>query len=368
MEEKADKAREKLCSFNIDKLKSMNIAECQKEAIEKMMFLSQEQFDDLVEDVCNEIDMRRRNETTYTPNPSFSEKRNMSCRKLRCLNNEKFSNLVVDVLLVLNHRIPSAEHAGETCDMLSDLENILLSLKRGRTSEERTIREIKLAGDFQQKTKIFMKYLKSEFKNNRMETGVMDVMEAEMRSYFRGQTEAQMGYMLKTENFLEYADRLSEDVSAPEYAYRRKNIKELVDTRPEGYRRLVKAEMCRIFELLLEKHDAVETENPSAAMHEVTVELINALESFVRALKLDTNGSKVGEEGIRMLGASSSFYNKLRSTNIEVDDDMYKAYESQQQNIESSLSNRSTEHGLFNAVIEFTYFLKEFLTILKIDT
>lgn len=368
MEEKADKAREKLCSFNIDKLKSMNIAECQKEAIEKMMFLSQEQFDDLVEDVCNEIDMRRRNETAYTPNPRFSEKRNMSCKKLRCLDNEKFSNLVVDVLLVLNHRMPSAEHAGGACDMLADLENILTSLKRGKTSGERAVREINQAGDIQHKTKIFMRYLRGEFKKHSMEASVLDVMDTEMKRYFRGQTEAQMSYMLKAENFLEYADRLCEDVHAPEYAYHRKNIRELVETRPEGYRRLVKTEMCRIFELLLEKHDAVETENPSAAMHEVTVELIGALESFVGALKLDTRGGKVGDEGGRMLDASSNFYNKLRSTNIEVDDDMYKAYESQQQNIESVLANRSTEYGLFNAVVEFTYFLKEFLTILKIDT
>lgn len=368
MDKKVNSIRKKLFSFNKDQMDTKSISSRQKEAVEKMIFLTNDQFSELLEDVCNEIDMRNKNELCYVKHPDLSDKRNLSRKKLRGLDFSKFSNLVTDVLLVLNHRVPSRNKKQPGMDdMLSDLEDILSGLKRRKSDEEKVANMLNSVTDFQEQNRIFTAYLKNNFQKNRMDTSVIDVMEKRAEDYFREDFSRFIEYLCNAKGFLDYLDKIISGSLAPEYEYYRSSLDFLIKKRPKCYKRLAKVEMVRIFELLLRNRNVIGTADTEVSIYDETVDLIDALGSLVSALKIDMDDDTLSQSKDQLLSASQVFYQKLKSVNVEMDDNLCKTYENQQKTLESVLSEQVAEHGLFNFLIEFTYFLKELIAILKLE-
>ena len=104
--------RQKLIDYLGNDVSNYNITGRQKEAIEKLLKLPSIKFTELCDDVVNEVNHREGSDEVDKSRPMFE--------RLASLAEEKFKNLVIDVLLVYNYR-----HLHEdNDDKNSDIQNI----------------------------------------------------------------------------------------------------------------------------------------------------------------------------------------------------------------------------------------------------
>lgn len=136
-EKRHDKSivRYTLQSFVGPHISDMKISQRQKDAIQRLIYLSDEKFEGLCEDIVNEI--HHRSGMQHVKEGPMYE-------KLTKLNDEKFKNLVVDTLLVYNYRNPGTEVL-HLDDFLANLQSLIEDLK-SQSEGEKFISKIKGMG------------------------------------------------------------------------------------------------------------------------------------------------------------------------------------------------------------------------------
>ncbi|KAI5191584.1 hypothetical protein NECID01_1534 [Nematocida sp. AWRm77] len=101
-----------------------------KEAIEKVFFFSDEQFNEICEDLLEEIARRETKETAPLAfGPKYTHKRNIVREQLSLLELADMQSLVEDTLLVLMHKHPESAEDRLECltKLVEDLQQIVAS-------------------------------------------------------------------------------------------------------------------------------------------------------------------------------------------------------------------------------------------------
>lgn len=142
-------------SFVGSHLSTMQISHRQKEAIERLVRLTDDKFDGLCEDIVSEIHRRNgiQNSTENTTSPHASPVHD----RLAQLSEDKFKNLVVDVLLVHSYKQPNSEPL-KLDQFMNNLQHLIAELN-GLAENERFINKIKDL-TFLNKLEEYNKYIK----------------------------------------------------------------------------------------------------------------------------------------------------------------------------------------------------------------
>ncbi|OQS53882.1 hypothetical protein EHP00_704 [Ecytonucleospora hepatopenaei] len=117
--------RQKLIDYLGNDVSNYNITGRQKEAIEKLLKLPSIKFTELCDDVVNEVNRREGCDEVDKSRPMFE--------RLASLAEEKFKNLVIDVLLVYNYRY-SPENNNSEINNIKD-ENTINTQKAAEVLE-----------------------------------------------------------------------------------------------------------------------------------------------------------------------------------------------------------------------------------------
>lgn len=140
------------------KLYTLNIPERQKISLNKLSFLSIQQFDNLVNDIKNEINRR-----------ISGIDNNVINHKLSKLRESKFKDLVIDVYFMYNKRYPPST---EPENFIYQFENLILSLKNSQIVKDLNSDQI----SFFKKLELYQKYIKQELEESKKSTFVVDLM------------------------------------------------------------------------------------------------------------------------------------------------------------------------------------------------
>lgn len=194
-------------------LADMHISQRQKDAIQRLICLSEDKFEDLCADIVNEIHHRSGMDFTGS-GPMYA--------KLAGLSDDKFRNLVVDTLLVHNYRHPGTETVHME-DFLNNLERLIQNLKDQSLNEKFTE---KIKG---------MGFLPALLEYNRYIRKVAPVdpdIVTEIDRMVHGELELRTVHFLDSlsypRRFLEYLDKSSLSQNS-EYCFRRHTILQLLD-------------------------------------------------------------------------------------------------------------------------------------------
>lgn len=155
-------------SFIGKPITEIEVSERQKEAIQRLLNLKDEKFEELCKDVTNEI--FRRNGMSY-------DLSNKMCEKFSMLSLENFKNLVVDVLVVYYEK--NTDQKPETMPVfLNNLETLILNLKI-ESEKESFLNKVKDV-QFYQKIMEFIDYMKPG-KSNGIAEYMKECVESEIR-------------------------------------------------------------------------------------------------------------------------------------------------------------------------------------------
>ncbi|KAI5181577.1 hypothetical protein NEOKW01_1753 [Nematocida sp. AWRm80] len=109
---------------------STQIEGVKREAVEKVFFFSDQQFNEVCEDLLEEIDRRARKDANPLKfNPQYSLKRNTIREQMSLLECEDMKSLVEDAFLVLNHKHPETPEDRLQClnQLVEGLQEIVAS-------------------------------------------------------------------------------------------------------------------------------------------------------------------------------------------------------------------------------------------------
>lgn len=212
-----DVTRYTLQSFVGPRVADLSITKRQKDAIQRLIGLSDEKFEALCDDIVNEI--HRRGGMNHSTDGPMHE-------KLAELSEEKFRSLAVDTLLVYNYRNPGTEVL-ELDSFLNNLQQLISDLKT-RSDEERFVERIRGMG-----------FLNAMLEYNRYveRTGTMDKeVTAEIERLIKQEVESRSTKLIEClsypADFIRCLDREAIKDS-PEYKYHRANIMRLIENTPE---------------------------------------------------------------------------------------------------------------------------------------
>lgn len=235
-----------------------NLTSRQKDAVKKMLFLEHDQFQDLLVDIQDEIKRRQSHrKDPLMKSDTFSFKRNKSRQNLSRLNGEKFDNLVIDVLLVLNHRYSIKETGNEDeieC-LIDDLERLIRDLKGDMAYEQLVIEQIKKERDLKLRLHIYNKYVRRLLEKYNEDVSVVDCVEELLRSEVESES-VTLHDLMDTNVFLKQCEKYFSkfNVFAEEYEYHKGNIVTLVDETifsQDVHEKLIRKEKKSLFELML---------------------------------------------------------------------------------------------------------------------
>jgi len=147
-----EEIRKSLQSFVGIHIDDMEVSERQKEAIQRLMCLPDEKFDNLCNDVVNEIN--RRSGLKHAEKGPMQE-------KLGNLSLGKFKNLVFDVLLVYNYRNSGGDKINFE-EFISHLDEAIAEMKMHNKNIVSTIRQM----DFLSTMKEYHRYVTMNYRLN----------------------------------------------------------------------------------------------------------------------------------------------------------------------------------------------------------
>ncbi|EJW02311.1 hypothetical protein EDEG_03252 [Edhazardia aedis USNM 41457] len=233
MDEERERIRKRIEDYVGETLTAFNFDDRQKEAIRKMTFLKQNEFEELLEDLSNEIDRRLNDPKSIPPaNEAISSKRNLSIRRLARLAENKFKNLLTDVILVYNHRFPSptTKNTEEIENLICDLSTFVMSLKNDSEYETLIIKRISSEKNVRTKVHIYNKYIRRIFEKNKEDLSVVDFMEDTFKNIFSNNG-ITIDKILDPITFLNLCNRFFEKKThlQLEYEYHSGNIRTLLD-------------------------------------------------------------------------------------------------------------------------------------------
>ncbi|KAI5171897.1 hypothetical protein NEFER03_1162 [Nematocida sp. LUAm3] len=108
MEKTVDK-RKKAFQDALGGKPSTQLDETKREAVEKVFFFSEQQFNEVCEDLMEEIERRKAEKPSAVAfNQEFSLKRNTIREQMSFLEEKDLHSLIEDLLLVLNHKYPDS--------------------------------------------------------------------------------------------------------------------------------------------------------------------------------------------------------------------------------------------------------------------
>lgn len=213
MEDDKEVIRYTLQSFVSPHITNSELSSRQKEAIQRLIYLSPEKFENLCSDIVNEI--HRRSGMSFDPLGPLQE-------KLSRLNIEKFRNLVIDTLLVFNYKNPGSEVL-KMEDFLSNLENLIENLKI-KSDKEKFINKIKNQ-PFINKITEFNRYLR---RTKIIDLEIIDEIDKEIAAEVDRKTHYLFDCLLYPKIFISQVDN-SDLRDDPEYIYHRKNLLNLFE-------------------------------------------------------------------------------------------------------------------------------------------
>lgn len=205
-------------------LENINITQSTESAIKKMSFLSDPQFNKLVDDILEEIHNRSLNKKEDT--------------KLSRLSDKKFRNLVLDTFLVYTHKNPGKKNL-KVEELIGELESLIGDLK----GENKEISGILNEMDVGRKFYLYCEYLRNVFKRHNEDLEIINQMEIFFGEFFISDLEnnsniknkPEFQYKLEMKNklnfdeflndkkLIEYADTILK--SNPEYEFYKFNLK-----------------------------------------------------------------------------------------------------------------------------------------------
>lgn len=339
----------------------------QKDAVQKMLFLESQQFEELLDDVIDEINRRQTN--TMHPlhdKTGYSAKRNASRLKLGRLSNDKFKNLVFDVLLVFNHRYPDLENKNvdEIEELIGDLEKLIIDLKGDMAYEQLIIDQLKNEQDYKARHHIFNKYVRRIFDKHKEDTSVIDYMESVSKETTHEKID--ILDLLETHVFMRHADHYFKhhNLFSHEYEYHKNNLFALKDDvifDKETQSRIVRKTKARIFEIMLQTRDKMLKINVN---FEIEVNsIIFSLEKIKEVMR-SNNVNECQEIAVSVLESSDKFLQKIRT--LEVDRDALAKFE-----VERSVLNLKLQEEKYDKIPESIFnvakLLKKVLYLLPSD-
>ncbi|RVD93222.1 hypothetical protein TUBRATIS_002470 [Tubulinosema ratisbonensis] len=353
--------KKKLILYAGDPTSITNITTRQKEAIEKMVFLNKYQFDDLVIDISNEIDYRLYG---MEPEPLTDKTKLVTRNKLRLLDEHRFKELTLDVLLVMEHRIPFIDQNPGTKTLINDIEEILYKLKSSKTLEESFYSKLDKSQDFLESVSYFLDYLERKFKQSDTNTSVLDKFRGQFDKYESTIVQTNYHSLFSINKFLIFIEQY--ETTNSEFCYRKNNLEKMLETKQEIPEKILLREISEIFYIILQEKRifSVKTKN---ILKEDATNLMRSLEEFVSAIKLKAEKEELMNLGTSLLTNSDIFYDKLTDQELNIDQSLSEKYQKQHNKIEIALKNNVNENQLFNSVIEFVYFIKELFSIVEID-
>lgn len=248
--------RTRLHSFITYPLK--NVTSRQRDAVQKMLFLEEDQFQELLMDIQDEIARREcRQKEPLPKSDAYTTKRNKSRQNLARLNSGKFENLVIDVLLVLNHRFPDLEEKNvtEIETLIGDLEKLITDLKGDMAYEQLVIEQVGSEKDLKLRLHIYNKYVRRMLEKHNEDVSVVQFVD-EILKCQADCTSVSMFDLMDTNVFLKQCEVFFKKMNmySEEYDYHRGNLITLVDEKifsVDVHEKLVRKEKKSLFELML---------------------------------------------------------------------------------------------------------------------
>lgn len=302
----------------------------QKEAIERLMHLSDDKFDGLCNDVVNEI--QRRNGVESKMAGPMQE-------KLRRLNDEKFKNLVVDLLLVYNYRYPDGESV-KSDKFLINLEYLITDLKIKSEREKFLIRSQNLS--FARKIEEYNRYIR------RLEVVDEEIIDEIDRSISE-EMDKRAGVFVDVIGQPLQLIKIMDESSLKdnkEYLYHRKNILELVEGGSEG--RLVKTELKQLLGLLVDNCDV--PEDKTEVFYEEISTIINILNEIKKDVKEEASAD-LGSISDRIVEVVDSM---IAKTEVLEDTDDFKGRLKLHRISMENLKDFPTKKDAFEEVVLFS--------------
>lgn len=353
--------KKKLVSYAGDPNLINNITQRQKEAIEKMVFLNKYQFDDLVIDISNEIDFR----LSGTEEISLTDETNLNTRnKLRLLDDNRLKESTLDVLLVMEHRIPFLDQNPGAKTLINDIEEILYKLKVNKSLEDSYHSKFDKTKDFTELTSYFIEYLGKKFNELNCDLTVLTRFKEEFEKYEVNSIQTNYHSLFSINKFLIFIEQYKSENT--EYLYRKESLEKMIESQKEVPEKILLREISEIFYIILQEKRVfgIKTRN---ILKEDAANLMKSLEEFVSAIKDRSNKEDLLTLGNTLLVSSDNFYNKLIDQELKIDNLLSEKYQKQHTKIELALETNASESQLFNSVIEFVYFIKELFSIVEID-
>ena len=163
--------RMKLISYLGNRINNTDPEEIE-EAVSKMLFLTQDQFTNLLEDILFQIEVR----TTEKLRPSTSNLHIPNDSKLNNLNKRQFKKLCLDVFYVFEAKYPS-KNLNRYSSIISNLEKSIkeISAKMDLIDDKQEIFEKMQSTKIPaQRISIFLEYLRTIFIQKNIETDILD--------------------------------------------------------------------------------------------------------------------------------------------------------------------------------------------------
>lgn len=254
VEQQKNIVRFTLQSYVGPSINHIEITQRQKDAIQRLIYLPDQNFVELCDDIVNEI--HRRNGMKHTTT-------NAMFNKLVNLSDEKFKNLVVDTLLVYNYRNPGNEYAND--DFLNNLKKLIEDLK-ATPENDNFIEEIKNLA-FVNKISEYNKYVR---RNSDITKEIIELIDSEIKKELEMRAQDLLECLTYPNIFLEKVDK-SNIADTEEYKFHRNNIQKLLENnKTDSYddisdkfesqalsaltkSKLIKSEMMQIFSILINR-------------------------------------------------------------------------------------------------------------------
>ncbi|KAK6090194.1 hypothetical protein P3W45_000742 [Vairimorpha bombi] len=207
------------------------------EALNKMKGLPADNFDELVKDIVNEIHRRTNLEYDYSDRPMR--------KKLTKLKEEKFKNLVSDVLEVFNFRYP--QYAENIDDDINKISKLITFLKTEDDITEQIINET----NFNLKYKIFIEYIKNKYVDE--DDKIVDYMIEYTNKNMEYEFDDSLNALFNYKFFIENIDK-SKYAGLKKYNFFKENISRIENMNIESDIRkdLISSEFHNMLKLIID--------------------------------------------------------------------------------------------------------------------